>query len=146
MGLGAALQPACSAFIYIKRRIEAADFRQALTLVLDSGFQNRGWRGRLHERRGASSRGLADSLVPVLLPEHHDACLQARISLGVRLAQLRKKAGITSDMTAKEVEAALKHAKADSEAEAEAQRLQKEKAAEEVQLLELFCQLTGIYT
>ena len=55
--------------------------------------------------------------------------------MGVRLAQLRKKAGITSDMTAEEVEAALKHAKADTEAEAEAERLQKERAAEEVGLL-----------
>ncbi|CAK0783709.1 hypothetical protein CVIRNUC_006908 [Coccomyxa viridis] len=67
-------------------------------------------------------------------PQLHDMDVRARISLGVRLAQLRKKAGITSDMTAKEVEAALKHAKADSEAEAEAQRLQKEKAAEERRL------------
>ena len=52
--------------------------------------------------------------------------------MGVRLARLRKKAGITSDMTAEEVEAALKRAKADTDAEAEAEKLQKERAAEEV--------------
>ena len=51
------------------------------------------------------------------------------------MAKLRKKAGITADMTAEDVEAALKHAKADTEAEAEAERLQKEKAAEEVRWL-----------
>ena len=94
-----------------------------------------GWRCRCYiKRRGDSSSGLADSPNPVRL-KYGDACLQARISLGVRLAQLRKKAGITSDMTAEEVEAALKHAKADTEAEAEAERLQKERAAEEVGLL-----------
>ena len=66
--------------------------------------------------------------------------------MGVRLAQVRKKAGVTADMTAEEVEAALKHAKADTEAEAEAERLQKERAAEEVCLLKLFCQLVGSKT